>query len=146
MRIYTCYHCESGDHGKCELTKHAPPGVCGGSRCICPCEGDPDHEKNWFKKAQESAMRQLKMVLDNEKRIIVQTNPQEKLAQLVKKVSLELNWERGAVCAHDCLMQWSKGRLEETMQAWERHLDEVKNNLPHTDTSRNGAWVPAIPL
>lgn len=146
MYIYTCHHCENKDHGKCELIKSAPPGVCGGSKCICPCEGDPDHETNWFEKTQQAVLRQLQQVSENIELAIAKDSKQKELAILVKRVSLELNFERGAVCAHDCLMQWDDGRLEETMKAWERYLDEVKNDQPHSDTNRNGAWVPAIPL
>ena len=70
----------------------------------------------------------------------------EKIANLIKRVSTELNYERGAICAVDCLLQWELGLLNDTILAWERYLDEVKNKDGHTDTLRPGAWVPAIPL
>ncbi len=43
VRIYTCEACERGDHAHCERWHPAPPGFFGGSRCVCPCEGDPDY-------------------------------------------------------------------------------------------------------
>lgn len=45
VRIYTCAACELGDHKHCELGHSAPEGVFGGSKCICPCHGDPDYMK-----------------------------------------------------------------------------------------------------
>jgi len=43
MRIYTCHWCTAGQHEKCELSHDCPPGQYGGSRCICPCKGDPKY-------------------------------------------------------------------------------------------------------
>lgn len=70
----------------------------------------------------------------------------QELADLIKQVATEVNTERAAVCAVDCLLQWKAGYLVETIEAWKRFLKEKQNNEGHTDTQRHGAWVPAIPL
>lgn len=70
----------------------------------------------------------------------------EHIANLIKRVSTELSYERGAVCAVDCLLQWELGLLNETIIAWERHLIEAKNVEGYSSCFRHGAWVPAIPL
>lgn len=70
----------------------------------------------------------------------------ERIANLIKRVSTELSYERGAICAVDCLLQWEFGLLNDTITAWERFLTEVKNKDSHTSEMRHGAWVPAIPL
>lgn len=43
VRLYTCDACLRGDHENCRRGFKAPPGVIGGSRCVCPCEGDPNN-------------------------------------------------------------------------------------------------------
>jgi hypothetical protein len=68
------------------------------------------------------------------------------IADLIKRVSTELNYERGAICAVDCLLQWELGLLNDTILAWERFLKEVKNKEGSASELRHGAWVPAIPL
>ena len=68
------------------------------------------------------------------------------LADLIKRVALEVNDERASKCAYDCLLQWEQGHLSETMKVWEKFILDHKNNLPQTQTQRNGVWVPAIPL
>jgi len=69
----------------------------------------------------------------------------EELANLIKQVSQEISMERGAVCAVDCLLQWRDGKLEETILAWRKYVQERRNGEPHTDENRHGAWCPAIP-
>lgn len=69
----------------------------------------------------------------------------EAIAEVVKKVSVSCGYERGAVCAVDCLLQWKANELPQTLQAWLRHIDETQWHESHTDTQRHGAWVPAIP-
>ena len=72
---------------------------------------------------------------------------QEALGLFVKKVTMTLGPERGAMCAVDCLLQWADGGaplLMKTIKAWQRHLDEVKDGRPHTDENRHDAWVPAL--
>lgn len=48
MRIYTCYWCHEGKHEKCDLSSYCSPGQYGGSRCICPCKGDPKWQEKFF--------------------------------------------------------------------------------------------------
>ena len=72
----------------------------------------------------------------------------EALGIFVQNVTAKLGPERGAVCAVDCLLQWADGGtplLMKTIDAWKRHLEEVKDGGPHSDENRHGAWVPAIP-
>jgi len=68
------------------------------------------------------------------------------IADLIKKVSIEVSFERGAICAHDLLLQWEAGQLKETMKVWEQYIIEYKNKSCHTSCNRHGAWVPAIPM
>lgn len=70
----------------------------------------------------------------------------EKIARLVKQVSLTISYERGAICAVDCLYQWEAGLLEDTILAWKRYLVEHRESRGHSETERYGAWVPAIPV
>lgn len=71
---------------------------------------------------------------------------QEQIANLVREVAMSMGYERAAICAVDCLLQWKLGLLNETIEAWSRFLKEIANQEPHTDTQRHGAWVPAIPM
>lgn len=74
---------------------------------------------------------------------------QREIVGLLEKVTDALGYERATVFARDCLLQWDTGGevwLMCTLEAWERYLDEVKNNGCHTDENRHGAWVPAITL
>lgn len=73
-------------------------------------------------------------------------NDKIRIAYIVRRVSIEKNFERGVICAWDCLHQWELGLLDETILAWERYLNEIKSGEGHTDTLRHNAWVPAIPL
>lgn len=42
--IYLCHPCEEGNHAHCEIgTPMAKGCVSGGSKCRCPCHGDPDY-------------------------------------------------------------------------------------------------------
>lgn len=70
----------------------------------------------------------------------------DRIIDLIKRVSTETTWERGAVCAVDCLHQWELGLLNDTITAWERFIEEVKNKQGQSDELRHGAWVPAIPV
>jgi hypothetical protein len=39
--LYLCKACEDEHHGECEKGFPAPPGVFGGSKCTCLCNGNP---------------------------------------------------------------------------------------------------------
>lgn len=41
----------------------------------------------------------------------------ERIANLIKRVSTETTWERGAICAVDCLLQWELELLNDTILA-----------------------------
>ena len=71
------------------------------------------------------------------------------IARLIERVHAVAGHERAATCARDCLLEWDAGgdgRLVEVMEAWERFVTEKEPNDGHSDTTRHGAWVPAIPL
>jgi hypothetical protein len=71
----------------------------------------------------------------------------QKIIDLIEAVTAACGYERGVVCARDCLYQWKDGLIDETIEAWNRYLTELKNkDGSHTDENRHGAWVPAIPL
>lgn len=59
VKIYQCQPCLKGDHKKCERSNKTPPGQCGGSKCICPCNGDPNYEKK-----TRAALREYLIELD----------------------------------------------------------------------------------
>lgn len=42
VKLYTCDPCERGDHDKCEIGQSAPEGQYGGTKCMCPCGGNPN--------------------------------------------------------------------------------------------------------
>lgn len=43
MYVHLCPECEAGRHKSCWRTKPShPPGSYGGSRCSCPCDGNPN--------------------------------------------------------------------------------------------------------
>jgi len=69
------------------------------------------------------------------------------IADLAERVQKAKGWERGFICARDCLLTWNNHGdgeiLTKTVQAWDSYLSETDS---HTDTERYGAWVPAIPL
>jgi hypothetical protein len=67
-------------------------------------------------------------------------------ARLIRSVAQHCTEERGCKCGHDLIMGLVKGDHLDRALAWERYLKEVKNNTGHTETNRDGAWVPAIPL
>ena len=43
MYLYNCGACIRGEHAKCERVHSCPPGQFGGSKCVCPCDGNPDY-------------------------------------------------------------------------------------------------------
>lgn len=71
---------------------------------------------------------------------------QQRIADLIKKVHLTEGADRAAYCGYDCMLQWEKGLLDDTIAAWERSVEETKRGEGHTDTNRNGIWAPAIAL
>ncbi len=42
VKLYTCGFCERGEHDKCEIGQPAPEGQYGGTKCMCPCGGNPN--------------------------------------------------------------------------------------------------------
>jgi len=60
MRLYTCEACINGQHEKCELITRVEPGRWGGSKCKCPCEGNPNF--NDPKEIHESLMKLLEKI------------------------------------------------------------------------------------
>lgn len=68
------------------------------------------------------------------------------ISDLIRRVSSECDYERGAICASDCLLQWKDGKLKDTIEAWRSYLEEKKNKTSYAMEFRHGAWVPAIPL
>lgn len=42
VKLYTCEPCERGEHDKCEIGQSAPDGQYGGTKCMCPCKGNPN--------------------------------------------------------------------------------------------------------
>ena len=40
VHLYFYEACFKGNHSKCDLTQPAPPGVFGGSKCYCNCNGN----------------------------------------------------------------------------------------------------------
>jgi hypothetical protein len=70
----------------------------------------------------------------------------KELAELTKTFYREVSPERAAILAYDCLMQFSQGMLNETIDAWKRELTERQNGGVSVETCRNGVWVPAIPI
>lgn len=73
-------------------------------------------------------------------------NKFHKYADLVRTIAQAINDERASKCGYDLLMGLESGNVEDRFTAWERYLDEHKNNQPHTDAERDGVWVPAIPF
>lgn len=70
----------------------------------------------------------------------------EKYADIVRRVSQEVNDERAAKCGYDLLKGLERGDAKKRAQAWKRYLQECKDGEGHTDTERDGVWVPAIPI
>ena len=71
--LYTCAACQRGEHEKCERGHPAPPGVIGGSSCICVCRGrswdqvQKDTDEALRKKAEDAIRlneRQKNLQLD----------------------------------------------------------------------------------
>lgn len=58
MRIYTCHHCQNGDHAKCARTISPPHGHFGGSKCDCPCDGDVNFEDR-IRRESEAELHRL---------------------------------------------------------------------------------------
>lgn len=71
------------------------------------------------------------------------------ITRLIERIQFHFGYERAAVAARDCLLEWEErgdAGLKETIEAWNRFADEKERGDGHTDTPRHGAWVPAIPL
>lgn len=67
-------------------------------------------------------------------------------AVLIQKVSQEISDERGSKCGYDLMMGLVAGNHGDRAKAWEDYLEQHKTKQGHTDTERDGVWVPAIPL
>ena len=66
-------------------------------------------------------------------------------ANLVRSIALEFGDERASKCGYDLLMGMSNGTYKKRKKAWEDYLKEGKDGC-HTETERDGVWVPAIAL
>jgi hypothetical protein len=87
--LYYCSACEDGDHARCEIGHPAPPGVYGGSKCRCSCNGDPlwnspervhqqtmDFLKKW-EEIQENSRRALKNDKRRAKNVTQEVRPKK---------------------------------------------------------------------
>lgn len=70
----------------------------------------------------------------------------KKYADLVAFVSTYVGDERGSKCGYDLLRGLEKGDAPDRYEAWIGYINEVKKKEGHTDTERDGVWVPAIPV
>lgn len=70
----------------------------------------------------------------------------KKYANLIRMFCEKHGWEKGAMCGFDLMMGMEAGDADKRAAAWERFDKEIMMGLPHTDTVRDGLWVPAIPL
>ena len=74
-------------------------------------------------------------------------NPLEiskRYAEMVRIVVQKCGADAGARCGYDLLMGLHKDNVNQRYLAWTRHVDEEARKMPHTDTQRDGVWVPAI--
>lgn len=76
----------------------------------------------------------------------MKTGSMKKYAYLIRKVAQEVNDERASKCGYDLMMGLEKGNHKNRAEAWERYINELKDNDSHTDEERDGCWVPAIPV
>ena len=70
----------------------------------------------------------------------------QKYADLIRKVCLEVNDERGSKCGYDLMMGMTKYDANLRAKAWEEFLKEHAggDNVDSVDEERDGVWVPAI--
>lgn len=73
-------------------------------------------------------------------------NKARKYAELVAFIAAYTGEERASKCGYDLLRGIEKGNAEDRYQAWICYIKEIKNKEGHTDTERDGVWVPAIPV
>lgn len=69
------------------------------------------------------------------------------IVKLMERVQRVYGFERSAVCARDCLLEWeTHGRVHAgvIIEAWNDYIDVDGGGF--TSADRHGAWVPAIPL
>lgn len=66
-----------------------------------------------------------------------------KYATLVREVATQKGDERASKCGYDLFCGLATGNAEKRYDAWIRFLKEKDD---HTDSNRDGVWVPAIPL
>lgn len=69
-----------------------------------------------------------------------------KYANIVRNITELVSQERGAKCGYDLWMGYQKGDIDTRYGAWVRYLAEHRNKQPHSETERDGVWVPAIQL
>lgn len=68
----------------------------------------------------------------------------KKYSNLVRYIVEKHGIEEVPKYAFDILKGIEKGDAEDRYKAWKRYLKECQNNEGHTDTMRDGLWVPAI--
>jgi len=70
----------------------------------------------------------------------------EKYADLIRRVAQTISDERASKCGYDLFMGLYAGDVDDRFKVWENYLKEHVENSGHTETLRDGVWVPAIPL
>lgn len=68
----------------------------------------------------------------------------EQYADMVRRVAQEIGDERASKCGYDLLMGLVEGNARGRLKSWEIYLKEHERNDGHTETERNGVWVPAL--
>lgn len=69
-----------------------------------------------------------------------------KIKEMIDSYGNLQSTDRAAVCAFDLIDGLIVGEFDERLKAWERDFSERAMGHGGTETTRNGKWVPAIPL
>lgn len=73
-------------------------------------------------------------------------NEHARYADLIRRVAQTIGDERASKCGYDLFMGLHIGDVEDRFRVWEDYLVEHVKGNGHTETLRDGVWVPAIPL
>jgi len=88
MYAYTCGACQMGNHERCEKGHPAPPGVFGGSRCICRCNGRS--KEQWMKDEEESMRKRIKGIVNFERKQQKRNIPNSNWRKQMNQTDLQL--------------------------------------------------------
>ena len=105
MRLYTCQHCEAGNHDKCE-GGYGTAGYYGGGRCSCRCHGPKINKANMkpvsvTRHTEGTKKYMVKLVVGNEERYLQHDDLKSAIESFEKEPTAVKVYSQEVVCVKE---------------------------------------------